>query len=62
MYNWNLNLSRLKKNPQQYEKFTLEQRINFGLNKQKLSRKALKKFWQILEIDPSKKRYLQAIL
>lgn len=62
MYNWNIDLTKLKKNPQKYEQFVLEQRINFGLNQQKLSRKALKKHWHNLEIDPLKKKYLQAIL
>lgn len=62
MYNWSIDSTRLKKNPQEYEKFVLEQRINFGLNNQKLSRKILKKHWHNIKIDPSKKRYLRAVL
>ncbi len=62
MYNWNTDTTRLKKNPDEYHKFVLEQRINFGLNGEKLSRKMLQKYWDQLNIDLSKKSYLQKIL
>lgn len=62
MYNWNVNIARLKKNPDKYAKFVLEQRINFGLNGQKLSKKGLRKYWNQLDIDPAKKNYLQKIV
>ncbi|MEN8253183.1 MAG: hypothetical protein ABFQ62_02280 [Patescibacteria group bacterium] len=62
MYNWNTDTTRLKKNPEKYEKFVLEQRINFGLNNQKLSLKLLKKHWNNLIIDPAKKNYLNKIV
>jgi hypothetical protein len=62
MYNWSTDTTRLKKNPQEYERFVLEQKINFGLNNQKLSLKLLKKYWDKLKIDPSKKTYLNKIV
>jgi len=62
MHNWNTNITRLKKNPKEYEKFVLEQRINFGLNNHKLSLKLLKKHWNNLVIDPAKKAYLDKIV
>lgn len=43
MYNWNINIARLKKNTPKYNKFVLEQQINFGLNNTKISLKKLKK-------------------
>ena len=62
MYHWSVDTARLKQNPQEYEKFLLEQRINFGLNKHRLSLNKLKKHWNNLVIDPDKKRYLKAIV
>jgi hypothetical protein len=62
MYNWNTDITRLKKDTQQYHKFVLEQQINFGLNNSKLSLKKLKKYWDQLDIDSAKKKYLQKII
>jgi hypothetical protein len=62
MYNWNTATARLKKNSDEYNKFVLEQRINFGLNGQKLSLTNLQKYWDDLDIDPAKKNYLQKII
>ena len=62
MYNWSVDTSRLKRKPDEYERFLLEQRINFGLNNKKLSLKALRKHWNKLEIDKSKREYLKNLL
>ncbi|NCN03530.1 MAG: hypothetical protein GW942_00470 [Candidatus Pacebacteria bacterium] len=62
MYNWNTDITRLKKDTEQYEKFMLEQQINFGLNNNKLSLKKLKKHWNQLHIDTAKKSYLEDII
>jgi hypothetical protein len=62
MYNWSTDTSRLQKNPKAYEKFVLEQMINFGLNGKKLSIKKLKKYWKFLDIDPNKRAFLHRIL
>lgn len=42
MYNWSTDTTRLQKKPDEYAKFILEQRINFGLNGEKLSLRNLK--------------------
>lgn len=62
MYNWNTNTTRLKKDTDKHNIFTLEQKINFGLNNTKLSLKNLKKYWHQLTIDPAKKKYLEKIV
>lgn len=62
MYNWTVNTTRLKKNPEAYGKWHLEQMINFGLGDEKISRSLLKKHWKYLTIDPSKKNYLEFLL
>ena len=62
MYNWSVNTIRLQQNPEKYERFVLEQRINFGLNNHKLSLKALKKYWDVLDIDTDKRNFLKKII
>jgi len=62
MHNWSVDTTRLKKNPSLYERFVLEQRINFGLNGHKLSLASLKKHWDKLVIDKNKRAYLKKIV
>ena len=62
MYNWSTDTARLQQNPGAYDKFVLEQLINFGLNGQKISEKKLKKHWLSLDIDPNKKTFLHTLL
>ncbi len=61
MYNWSINVKRLKKNTEKYDIFTLEQRINFGLNREKLSLSKLRQYWDKIDIDPLKRSYLKRI-
>jgi len=62
MYNWSTGTTRLKKNTDQFNIFSLEQTINFGLNGTKISRKSLVKYWDVIKIDVDKKKYLSKIL
>jgi hypothetical protein len=62
MYNWSTDTARLQKKPDAYEKFVLEQMINFGLHGQKISEKRLKKHWQSLDIDPKKREFLSKLV
>lgn len=59
MYNWNTVASKVKKNPEKYAIWKLEQSINFGLNGQKLKAEELKKYWAKLSIDPQRKKLLE---
>ncbi|TSC90395.1 MAG: Uncharacterized protein G01um10145_67 [Microgenomates group bacterium Gr01-1014_5] len=59
MYNWNINTKKLKKNPEKYAIWKLEQSINFGLNGEKLKVDDLKKYWLKLTIDPQRKKLLE---
>ena len=58
MYNWSTDITTLKKNPKKYQIWKLEQLINFGLGKEKLSILELKKYWSNLNIDPKRKKVL----
>lgn len=62
MYNWSVDTKRLKKDSKAYEKFALEQRINYGLVGEKLSIVSLRKYWDELDIDENKRNYLKKII
>lgn len=62
MYSWSVDSENLKKYPEKYAIWELEQLINFGLDGEKLKLSKLKKYFSILRIDPQKKRYLKFLL
>ncbi len=62
MYNWSTDTARLKQKQGEFEKFSLEQMINFGLNNRKLSLRLLRKHWDALTIDAHKRMFLQKIV
>lgn len=62
MYNWSVDLKTLKKFPEKYKIWKLEQMINFGLRNERLNKKDLQKYLPKLKIDPLKKRYLKFLL
>lgn len=63
MYNWSVDEKAFKKaDPEGYEKWRLEQTINWGLGGEKLNQKLLRKYWRGLFLDPIKKKYLSFLL
>lgn len=62
MYNWSTDTKKLSQYPEKYAVWKLEQFINFGLNGQTLNPKELKKYFNKLDIDPQKKKYLSFLL
>lgn len=64
MYNWNTDISKLKKNPHQYSLWKLVQLINYGLDGDKLNKNLVKKSWPEIEsqLDPYKKRALEYLI
>lgn len=58
MYNWSVDTTQLKKNPEKYTIWKLEQLINFGLNGEKINSTELKKYWHKLHLDPKRKKVL----
>lgn len=59
MYNWSVDTKNLKKNPQKYTIWRLEQLINFGLNGEKINTVDLKRYWPHLNLDPNRKKVLE---
>lgn len=62
MYNWSTDTTELKKHPEKYAIWRLEQLVNFGLNEEKISKKQLIQLWDKLTLDPKKKRFLAFLL
>lgn len=62
MYNWSVDIKRLKKDKQKYEIWKLEQMINYGLRGKKIDKKILAKYIDNISIDPNKKQYLKMII
>ena len=62
MKNWSTDTTELKKDPEKYAIWRLEQMINFGLGGKKLKKSEVKKYWKELQIDPSRKAYLQFLI
>ena len=65
MYNWSVDEKRFKKeNPKGYKIWRIQQLINYGLGKEKLDIKTVKKFWPKIKdnLDPHKKLLLEFLL
>lgn len=62
MYNWNTDTTQLKKNPEKYTVWKLEQLINYGLDGEKIDKKELVKHWDKLRIDVQKREALAYLL
>lgn len=58
MKNWSTDVKELSKNTDKFTVWKLEQSINFGLDKERLNLNELKKYWDVLDIDPYKKKFL----
>lgn len=62
MYNWSVDIKQLKKYPQKYTLWRLEQLINFGLGGERLKLTELKRYFSHLKIDSQKRKYLKFLL
>lgn len=58
MKNWSTNTKKLRKNKEKFAIWKLEQLVNFGLGKKKIKKAELKKYWKIIDIDSSKRKFL----
>lgn len=62
MHNWSVDEEALKKYPEKYMIWKLEQMVNFGLCEGKINKQQLLCFWPRLHLDPSRRRYLHFLL
>lgn len=62
MKNWSIDTSELQKDPEKFSIWRLEQLINFGLDDEKIDLDGLRKYWDIIHIDPHKRKFLSPFL
>ena len=62
MYNWSTNEEILKRDPEKYAIWKLEQMVNFGLDGEKLNMEDLKKYWSRLALDPDRRKFLDLLI
>lgn len=64
MYNWSIDEKYLKKDPQKYKLWRLEQMINYGLDNEKLNRKEVVENWDWLKnrLDPKRRLLIEFFL
>ncbi|OGL88710.1 hypothetical protein A3H75_00520 [Candidatus Uhrbacteria bacterium RIFCSPLOWO2_02_FULL_51_9] len=62
MHNWSTDEKKLKKDPEKYAIWRLEQMVNFGIGKEKLKISELKKYWSRLSLDPARRKFLELLL
>lgn len=62
MRNWSVDIREFKKDTRAFALWRLEQLINFGIGSEKISRRQLKKYWDILDIDPHKRAFLSLLI
>jgi len=62
MYNWSVDTKHLKNFPKAYRIWKLEQLVNFGLGNEKISKSLLVRYFDTIDIDPQKRKYLKFLL
>ncbi|MBI3420806.1 MAG: hypothetical protein HY006_01975 [Candidatus Sungbacteria bacterium] len=62
MKNWSTDTSELQKDREKFSVWRLEQLINFGLGEEKIDLNELRKYWDTLNIDPFKKKFLSLFI
>ncbi len=62
MKNWSTNIKKLRENKDKFAIWKMEQLVNFGLGKKKIKKSELKKYWKVIDIDSSKKKFLSLII
>lgn len=58
MKNWSTDISELQKDKEKFSAWRLEQLINFGLGEEKIDLNELRRYWDTLDIDPFKRKFL----
>ncbi|HEY4510323.1 MAG TPA: hypothetical protein VJJ73_00620 [Candidatus Paceibacterota bacterium] len=59
---WSVQIDELKKDPEQFIVWKLEQRINWGIGERKIKKLELVKYWSQIDIDPFKRKALSLAL
>ena len=62
MNHWSVDEEKMKKDPESFAIWSLENAINFGISRGKLNKKELIKYWDRLDLDIHKRKFLSLLL
>lgn len=62
MKNWSTNIKKIREDKDKFIVWKIEQLVNFGLGKKKIKKGELKKYWKVIDIDPSKRKFLSLFI
>ena len=62
MQHWSVDTTELQKDPKKFAIWSLENAINFGIRDEKINRQELEDYWDDLDLDPHKKKFLALLL
>ena len=62
MQHWSVDTTELQKDPRAFAIWNLENAINYGIRDGKISEDALRMYWNDLDLDPYKKKFLALLL
>ena len=62
MKNWSTDIKKIKQHKDKFAIWRLEQLVNFGLGKNKIKKSELKKYWNAIDIDPYKRKFLSLFI
>lgn len=62
MKHWSVNARALGKDPDALLVWELENAVNFGIRNGKIKKQDLLAYWDKLDLDPHKKKFLSLIL
>lgn len=59
---WSVDEESLSEDPRAHAIWRLEQRINYGIGEERISKDELQRYWEEIDIDPAKRRALALAL
>lgn len=62
MKHWSVDEEKMRKSPEAFAIWSLENSINFGMRKNRLKKADLLMYWNKLDLDHAKKRFLSLLL
>lgn len=62
MKNWSTDEEALKRDPEAYTIWKLEQLVNYGVGDEKISKSELIKYWNRIHVDPARRKFLSLLI
>lgn len=62
MYNWSVDEKKLKNDKEKFAIWKIEQMVNFGLFGKKIKEKDIRKYFNKINIDPARRKFLELLI